>query len=97
MHSGVTLLCKNNTVTMILDQIFRLMIYPFQELIKLYQYGFSIMSKESRTLWIIAVIKLFVMFGILKVFFFKDFLKTQFKDDKQRMEYLQKNFTEIKK
>ena len=97
MHSGVTLLCKNNTVTMILDQIFRLMIYPFQELIKLYQYGFSVMSKENRTLWIIAVIKLFVMFGILKIFFFKDFLKTQFKDDKQRMEYLQKNFTEIKK
>jgi Domain of unknown function (DUF4492) len=82
---------------MIVDQIFRLMIYPFQELIKLYQYGFSVMSKENRTLWIIAIFKLFVMFGILKVFFFKDFLKTQFKDDKQRMEYLQKNFTEIKK
>ena len=82
---------------MLIQQVSRFILYPFQELIKLYQYGFSIMSKESRTLWIIAVIKLFVMFGILKVFFFKDFLKTQFKDDKQRMEYLQKNCTEIKK
>lgn len=36
------------------------------------------------------------MFAILKVFFFKDFLKTEFKTDEQRMEY-QKNFTEIKK
>ena len=82
---------------MLIQQVSRFILYPFQELIKLYQYGFSIMSKESRTLWIIALIKLFVMFGILKIFFFKDFLKTQFKDDKQRMEYLQKNFTEIKK
>ena len=82
---------------MLIQQVSRFILYPFQELIKLYQYGFSIMSKESRTLWIIAVIKLFVMFGILKVFFFKDILKTQIKDDKQRMEYLQKNFTEIKK
>jgi hypothetical protein len=82
---------------MIVDQIFRLMIYPFQELIKLYQYGFSVMSKENRTLWIIVVIKLFVMFGILKVFFFKHFLKTEFKSDEQRMEYLQNSFTEIKK
>ena len=82
---------------MLIQQVSRFILYPFQELIKLYQHGFSIMSKESRTLWIIALIKLFVMFGILKIFFFKDFLKTQFKDDKQRMEYLQKNFTEIKK
>lgn len=82
---------------MLIQQVSRFILYPFQELIKLYQYGFSIMSKESRILWIIAVIKLFVMFGILKIFFFKDFLKTEFKTDEQRMEYLQKNFTEIKK
>ena len=60
---------------MLIRQVSRFILYPFQELIKLCQHGFSIMSKESRTLWIIAVIKLFVMFGILKVFFFKDFLK----------------------
>lgn len=71
--------------------------YPFKELISLYQHGFSIMSGESRALWVIAIIKLLVMFGILKIFFFKDFLKTEFKTDEQRMEYLRKNFTEIKK
>ncbi|MDV3462905.1 DUF4492 domain-containing protein [Elizabethkingia anophelis] len=82
---------------MVLRNMLSFILYPFQELIKLYQYGFSMMSKESRTLWVIAVIKLIIMFGILKIFFFKDFLKTEFKNDEQRIEYLQKNFTEIKK
>jgi len=62
---------------MVFWRIFIILIYPFRELIKLYQYGFRIMSKESRTLWLIAVIKLVIMFAILKVFFFKDFLKTE--------------------
>ena len=82
---------------MVLRNMLSFILYPFQELIKLYQYGFSMMSKESRTLWVIAVIKLIIMFGILKIFFFKDFLKTEFKNNEQRIEYLQKNFTEIKK
>jgi hypothetical protein len=82
---------------MILHNMLSFILYPFQELIKLYQYGFGIMSKESRTLWVIAVIKLIIMFGILKIFFFRDFLKTEFKNDEQRIEYLQKKFTEIKK
>ena len=81
----------------VLRNMLSFILYPFQELIKLYQYGFSMMSKESRTLWVIAVIKLIIMFGILKIFFFKDFLKTEFKNNEQRIEYLQKNFTEIKK
>ena len=55
--------------------VFNFLLYPFIELIKLYQHGFSIMSKESKSLWAIAIIKLFIMFGILKMFFFKDFLK----------------------
>ena len=58
--------------------VFNFLLYPFIELIKLYQHGFSIMSKESKSLWAIAIIKLFIMFGILKMFFFKDFLKTNF-------------------
>ena len=71
--------------------------YPFIELLKLYKHGFSIMSKESKSLWIIAVVKLFIMFGILKMFFFKDFLKTNFESNEQRIEYLQNTLTKIKK
>ena len=54
------------------------------------------MSKESKSLWIIAVVKLFIMFGILKMFFFKDFLKTNFESNEQRIEYLQNTLTKIK-
>ncbi|WP_434978880.1 DUF4492 domain-containing protein [Daejeonia sp. YH14] len=76
---------------------FCLLFYPFAALIGLYKHGFSIMSKESKMLWAIALIKLFVMFGILKIFFFKDFLKTNFDTDQQRIEYLQQKFTETEK
>lgn len=55
------------------------------------------MSKESKSLWVIAIVKLFIMFGILKMFFFKDFLKNNFDSNEQRIEYLQNTLTEIKK
>ena len=53
--------------------VFNFLLYPFIELIKLYQHGFSIMSKESKSLWAIAIIKLFIMFGILE--FLRDVLQ----------------------
>ena len=40
----------------------------------LYYDGFRSM-RLGRTLWAIILIKLFIMFAILKVFFFPDFLK----------------------
>ena len=76
---------------------FRMFFYPLEAIFQLYRHGFSIMSAQSRLLWAIALIKLFIMFGILKVFFFKDFLKTNFDTDEQRIEYLQEKFTEIEK
>ena len=36
-----------------------------------YYEGFTTMSRTSRTLWIIVLVKLFIMFAILKVFFFR--------------------------
>lgn len=41
----------------------------------LYYDGFRNM-KLGRTLWMIILIKLFIIFAILKVFFFPDFLST---------------------
>ena len=61
-----------------------------------YRDGFREMTL-GRTLWAIILIKLFIMFGILKMFFFKDFLKTNFDNNQQRIEYLQNTLTEIKK
>jgi hypothetical protein len=47
----------------------------------------------GKKLWIIIIIKLFIMFAILKVFFFPDLLKKNFKTDKERGEYVLENLT----
>ena len=46
----------------------------FYRVYDLYADGFRNM-KLGRTLWAIILIKLFIMFAILKVFFFPDFIK----------------------
>lgn len=50
----------------------------------------------GKKLWIIILLKLFILFAILKMFFFKDFLKSNFNTDKDRSEYVLKKLTEIK-
>jgi len=52
-----------------------------------YVQGFKGMT-VGKTLWLIILIKLFIMFAVLKVFFFPDFLKTRFGNDKDRTEYV---------
>ena len=42
----------------------------------------------GRTLWIIILIKLFILFVILKIFFFPDFLRTRFDSDTERGDYV---------
>jgi uncharacterized membrane protein len=46
------------------------------------------MSDWGKKVWIIIIIKLFIMFVILRIFFFPDFLKTKYDNDKQRSEYV---------
>jgi hypothetical protein len=46
------------------------------------------MSAWGRKVWIIIIIKLFIMFAILKIFFFPNFLNKRFDNDKQRSEYV---------
>ena len=46
----------------------------------LYYDGFRNM-RLGRTLWAIILIKLFIIFAVLKVFFFPNFLKAQAKGD----------------
>ena len=53
-----------------------------------YYDGFRTMSQWGRRVWIIILIKLFIMFAILKLFFFPDFLKKKFDNDKERSEYV---------
>jgi hypothetical protein len=60
----------------------------FKRIFCFYYEGFRSMSGWGRKVWIILIIKLFIMFAILKLFFFPDFLKTKFDNDKQRSEYV---------
>ena len=50
----------------------------------------------GRTLWAIILIKLFILFFILKLFFFPNYLKKNFKNDKDRTENVIENFTKTK-
>jgi hypothetical protein len=53
-----------------------------------YYDGFRNMSYWGIKVWIILLIKLFIMFAILKIFFFPDFLQKKYDNDKQRSEYV---------
>ena len=54
--------------------------------------GFKNMT-VGKTLWIIICIKLFIMFAVLKLFFFPNFLKTNFDNDSERSEYVIEQLT----
>lgn len=49
---------------------------------RFYRDGFRSMT-WGRTLWAIILVKLFIMFAILKVFFFPDFLKGKSEAEKE--------------
>lgn len=49
--------------------------------------------KTGRRLWAIIFIKLFVMFAILKLFFFPNYLETHFTNDEARAGHVMENIT----
>ncbi|MBM9511954.1 DUF4492 domain-containing protein [Desulfogranum marinum] len=58
--------------------------------IRIYRFyldGFRQMTL-GKTLWKIIFIKLLIIFGVLKLFFFPDFLATNFTTDKDRADYV---------
>lgn len=59
----------------------------FIRIFRFYVDGFRNMTL-GRTLWAIILIKLFIMFVILKLFFFPDILSTKFNTDEERAEYV---------
>ncbi|MDD3321677.1 MAG: DUF4492 domain-containing protein [Paludibacter sp.] len=60
---------------------------PLGWLFSFYRDGFKNMT-IGKTLWLIVAIKLFIMFFVLKIFFFPNFLKTNFKDDESRSNHV---------
>ncbi len=55
-----------------------------------YYEGFRDMTPRGKKLWVIILIKLFIMFAILKVFFFPNILKDKFHSDKERIQHIEK-------
>jgi hypothetical protein len=66
-----------------------------KDFFKMYAEGIKNMT-WGKTLWIIVIIKLFIMFAILRAFLFPDFLNGVAKTDEQKAEYVSKQLTEKK-
>ncbi|HRS53552.1 MAG TPA: DUF4492 domain-containing protein [Bacteroidales bacterium] len=62
-------------------------IFILKKVFYFYLDGFKNMS-IGKTLWVIIIVKLFVMFFVLKLFLFKDFLKTKFDNDTEKANYV---------
>jgi hypothetical protein len=58
-----------------------------QRIFRFYSEGFSGMTVGKKLWWII-LIKLFVLFVILRIFFFHDFLDSKFSSESDKSEYV---------
>lgn len=60
-----------------------------------YSEGFSNLPRWGKQVWLVILVKLFIMFFVLKLFFFPNFLKTNFKTDQDRGNHVLENLTSI--
>ncbi|MGB5990469.1 MAG: DUF4492 domain-containing protein [Marinifilaceae bacterium] len=58
-----------------------------------YYQGFKEMPTWGKKMWLIIFIKLFIMFAILKIFFFNNFLNTKFDKDEDKANYVIEQLT----
>jgi len=66
-----------------------------RKVFQFYYEGFKNMTLGKR-LWAIIIIKLFIMFAILKLFFFKDFLNEKFDNEEDKADYVIEQLTKPK-
>ncbi len=66
--------------------------FCFRNILALYVDGFRSMVL-GRTLWKIILIKIVVMFGIIKLFFFPDILSTTYTTDHARADHVLSTLT----
>ncbi len=62
---------------------------------KFYYEGFKNMTL-GKTLWILIIIKLFIFFFIMKIFFFPDVLKKEYSTDEEISQHVLENLTNTK-
>ena len=53
-----------------------------------YRDGFARMSHLGRMLWVLILVKVAILFLVLKVFFFQDYLDQRFDTPEQKTEYV---------
>jgi len=58
-----------------------------------YYEGFRTMSWWGKKVWLIIIIKLCIIFLLLRLFFFPDFLKNKFRSDRERGDYVIEQLT----
>ena len=59
---------------------------------RFYLEGFRAMT-VGKTLWKVILIKIFILFAILKLFFFHDYLRENFSCDQQRSDHVLEQIT----
>lgn len=67
----------------------------FKRTFLFYKEGFVKLPYWGKQVWLVILIKLFVMFVILKIFFFPNFLKSNFNNDQDRSKHVLENLTNI--
>ncbi len=58
-----------------------------KRIIRFYVEGFKSMT-VGKTLWALIILKLFIMFAILKLFFFPDLLSSNYDNDDDRAQHV---------
>jgi len=58
-----------------------------------YVHGFKDLSSWGRSVWLIILIKVFIMFAVIRLFFMPDVLKKNFPTDEQRSKHVLENLT----
>lgn len=64
-----------------------------KRIIDFYISGFKNMSVHSKKLWLIILVKLFIIFFILKLLFFPNFLNSKFDTDEEKSNYVIEQLT----
>lgn len=62
------------------------------KIVRFYVEGFKNMT-WGKTVWLVILLKLFIIFFIMKLFFFPNLLQKQFKNDEQRGAYVLEKLT----
>ena len=66
-----------------------------EKIVSFYLQGFRSM-RLGRTLWAIILLKLLILFGVVKLFFFPDYLDTRFTTEDQKADYVLTELTQPK-